>query len=76
MGDARNVHEKEHLGAFGARVPEIQVRKTDRNIKTKKGDVPLAGSGSASALPGGTHALWQARYFSGALRLLKPGRVG
>lgn len=37
----------------GARAPEIQVRKADTNIKTKKGDVPLAGSGSASALPGG-----------------------
>lgn len=36
----------------GTRAPEIQIRKADRNIKTKKGDVPLVGSGSASTLSG------------------------
>ena len=40
FGDAGNVHEKEHLGAFGAGAPEIQVRKAERNSKTKKGGVP------------------------------------
>lgn len=59
-------------------VPEHPKSRSEKQRGTARPrrEASLAGSRSARALPGGTHALWQARCFSGALRLSKPQAGG
>lgn len=63
---------------LGLLVPEHPKSRSEKQRGTARPrrEASLAGSGSARALPGGTHALWQARCSSGALRLSKPQAGG